>query len=117
MGATMSPIETRAKPLWRQAWLQVLIGAGAAIGAVWPNLGVALKPCADAFIAQIKLSIPPLIFLVIVTGVAQVGDVLPRARISKTLAVTIQSERYNPNVVADVGSLRPGELTCLGVTA
>jgi aerobic C4-dicarboxylate transport protein len=53
-----------------------LVGAaaGVAIGALWPSVGIALKPCADAFIALIKLSIPPLIFLVIASGVAQVGD-------------------------------------------
>jgi aerobic C4-dicarboxylate transport protein len=88
MAATTSSIETRAKPVWRQAWLQVLIGAiaGAMIGAVWPNVGVALKPCADAFIALIKMSIPPLIFLVIATGVAQVGDLRKVGRLGlKTL--------------------------------
>jgi aerobic C4-dicarboxylate transport protein len=88
MGATISSTEKRAKPLWRQAWFQVLIGAGAGalIGAVWPNAGVALKPCADVFIALIKLSIPPLIFLVIATGVAQVGDLRKVGRLGvKTL--------------------------------
>src|ERR1700722_14572903 len=88
MSATTFPAGTKANPLWRQAWFQVLIGAvaGAVIGAVWPNVGIALKPCADAFIALIKLSIPPLIFLVIVTGVARVGDLRKVGRLGlKTL--------------------------------
>jgi aerobic C4-dicarboxylate transport protein len=88
MSATTFPAGTKANLLWRQAWFQVLIGAvaGAVIGAVWPNVGIALKPCADAFIALIKLSIPPLIFLVIVTGVAQVGDLRKVGRLGlKTL--------------------------------
>jgi aerobic C4-dicarboxylate transport protein len=88
MGAANFTVEPRAKPLWRCAWFQVLVGGGvgAAIGAVWPNVGVALKPCADAFIALIELSIPPLIFLVIVTGIAQVGDLRKVGRLGlKTL--------------------------------
>jgi aerobic C4-dicarboxylate transport protein len=48
--------------------------AGALLGAFWPAAGVQMKPLADAFIALIKLSITPLIFLVVCTGVAQVGD-------------------------------------------
>ena len=65
-----------ATPLWRRGYLQVLAAAmiGAVVGGIWPNIGVALKPLADAFISLIKLSITPLIFLVVATGIAQVGD-------------------------------------------
>jgi aerobic C4-dicarboxylate transport protein len=72
-----------AKPLWRQAWVHVLIAAvlGALVGAFWPKIGEALKPCADAFIALIKLTIPPLVFLVVASGVAQVGDLKKVGRI------------------------------------
>jgi aerobic C4-dicarboxylate transport protein len=88
MGAANFHLEPRAKPLWRRAWFQVVVAAsvGGAVGAVWPNVGIALKPCADAFIALIELSIPPLIFLVIVTGVSQVGDLRKVGRLGlKTL--------------------------------
>src|SRR5262245_51970293 len=63
-------------PLWRRGYIQVLVAAliGAVVGGLWPNIGVALKPLADAFISLIKLSITPLIFLVVATGIAQVGD-------------------------------------------
>jgi len=79
--ATHAP--KKSKPFWRQAWVHVLIAAaiGAAIGAFWPKVGESLKPCADAFIALIKLTIPPLIFLVVATGVAQVGDLKKVGRI------------------------------------
>src|SRR5689334_10660514 len=65
-----------ATPLWRRGYLQVLAAAmiGAVVGGLWPTIGVALKPLADAFISLIKLSITPLIFLVVATGIAQVGD-------------------------------------------
>lgn len=76
-------VPRKSKSFWRQAWVHVLIAAalGAAIGAFWPSAGVALKPCADAFIALIKLTIPPLIFLVVASGVAQVGDLRKVGRI------------------------------------
>jgi aerobic C4-dicarboxylate transport protein len=78
----------KSRPFWCQLWFLVLLGAvlGAGVGALWPSAGVALKPCADAFIALIKLSIPPLIFLVVASGVAQVGDLRKVGRIGlKTL--------------------------------
>jgi aerobic C4-dicarboxylate transport protein len=77
-----------SKPLWRQGYIQVLIAAaaGSALGAFWPQAGIAVKPLADGFIALIKLSITPLIFLVVATGVAQVGDMRKVGRIGlKTL--------------------------------
>jgi aerobic C4-dicarboxylate transport protein len=56
------------------------------VGAIWPQTGIALKPLADGFINLIKLSITPLIFLVVATGVAQVGDMRKVGRIGlKTL--------------------------------
>jgi aerobic C4-dicarboxylate transport protein len=72
-----------AKPLWRRGYVQVLVAAaaGAAMGALWPQAGIAVKPLADGFIALIKLSITPLIFLVVSTGVAQVGDMRKVGRI------------------------------------
>ena len=51
------------------------------MGAIWPQAGIAVKPLADGFIALIKLSITPLIFLVVSTGVAQVGDMRKVGRI------------------------------------
>jgi aerobic C4-dicarboxylate transport protein len=84
--AISAPVKSR--PFWCQLWFLVLLGAvlGAGVGALWPSAGVALKPCADAFIALIKLSIPPLIFLVVASGVAQVGDLRKVGRIGlKTL--------------------------------
>jgi aerobic C4-dicarboxylate transport protein len=68
---------------WRQAWVHVVIAAamGAVLGALSPSVGVAMKPAADGFIALIKLTIPPLIFLVVANGVAQVGDLRKVGRI------------------------------------
>ena len=51
------------------------------IGHFWPTLGSALRPLGDGFIMLIKMIIAPLIFLVIVTGIAAVGDVKAVGRV------------------------------------
>jgi aerobic C4-dicarboxylate transport protein len=75
--------ERRRKPLWREQY--VLVVAGAALGALFgfllPTVAVDFKPLGDAFISLIKMTIAPLIFLVVVTGIAQVGDMKAVGRI------------------------------------
>ncbi len=75
------------KPIWTQLYFQVLvaIAAGAVVGHVWPETGVALKPLGDAFIKLVKMIIAPVIFLTITTGIgkmhnlAKVGSVAAKA--------------------------------------
>ena len=69
----------------------MLVAAGAVLGAVagalFPAEAAELKPLGDAFISLIKMTITPLIFLVVVTGIAQVGDMRAVGRIGlKALA-------------------------------
>ncbi|MDX1974682.1 MAG: C4-dicarboxylate transporter DctA [Rickettsiales bacterium] len=63
--------------LLKNPTVQVLaaIILGIAVGAYFPQTGVALKPLGDGFIKMIKMIIGPIIFLTIVTGIAHVGDV------------------------------------------
>jgi proton glutamate symport protein len=62
---------------------QILIGlvVGIAIGAVWPTVGVAIKPLADAFLRMIKMIIAPLLFSTLVVGIAGTGDLKAMGRI------------------------------------
>jgi aerobic C4-dicarboxylate transport protein len=73
----------RKRPLWREPYVLVAAGAvlGAVAGAVFPAEAAELKPLGDAFISLIKMTITPLIFLVVVTGIAQVGDMRAVGRI------------------------------------
>ncbi len=73
----------RRKPLWREQYVLVVAGAalGALVGALFPALAVDLKPLGDVFISLIKMTITPLIFVVVVTGIAQVGDMRAVGRI------------------------------------
>jgi aerobic C4-dicarboxylate transport protein len=58
--------------LWRSLYLQVIVAIilGVAVGALWPATGAALQPLGDGFIKLVKMIIAPVIFLTIVTGVA-----------------------------------------------
>lgn len=72
-----------------QLWVQVLAAtaAGALLGHFWPDLGAAMKPLGDAFIALVKMIIPPVIFCTVVHGVAGMGDFAKVGRVAgKALA-------------------------------
>jgi aerobic C4-dicarboxylate transport protein len=80
---------TRKSPWWRQQYVLVIGGAalGALVGWLAPQQAAALKPLGDVFIDLVKMTIAPLIFLVVVTGIAQAGDLRSVGRIGlKTFA-------------------------------
>jgi len=71
------------KPFWREQYFYVLVAAiaGAMLGVFFPNFATACKPLGDVFISLIRMTIAPLIFLVVVAGIAQVGDMRTVGRI------------------------------------
>lgn len=67
-----------AKKVWyKNATWQVLaaIVLGVLFGIYFPDNAIAMKPFGDGFIRLIKMVIGPIIFLTIVTGIANVGDI------------------------------------------
>src|SRR3989449_497534 len=62
---------------------QIFIGLllGIAVGYLWPQFGVAIKPLADAFLRMIKMIIAPLLFSTLVVGIAGSGDIRSMGRI------------------------------------
>ncbi|WP_420134819.1 dicarboxylate/amino acid:cation symporter [Rhodopseudomonas sp.] len=54
---------------------------GIVIGALWPEVGVALKPLGDLFIKLIKFAIAPLVFGVVVHGIVGAGDLKKVGRV------------------------------------
>ncbi len=70
--AEAAPELSWRKPWWRQLYMQVLVAilAGGLIGHFAPEAGVALKPLGDAFIKLVRMVVPPVVFLTIVTGIA-----------------------------------------------
>ena len=71
------------KPFWREQYFFVAVAAvaGALLGAFFPNFAADCKPLGDVFISLIRMTIAPLIFLVVVAGIAQVGDMRTVGRI------------------------------------
>jgi len=66
----------KRKPWYRVLYIQVLIAVviGIAVGRFSPHTGVALKPLGDAFVGMIRMMIAPVVFCVIVQGIASMSD-------------------------------------------
>ena len=83
----MSDVEIVAKPpkrrWYKSLFVQVLIGIalGIATGLLFPGFSHHLAPLGEGFIKLIKMVVAPLIFLVIVTGIAKVGSMKALGRI------------------------------------
>ena len=62
---------------------QIFIGLllGIAVGYLWPDFGVGVKPLADAFLRMIKMILAPLVFATLVVGIAGTGDLKAMGRI------------------------------------
>ncbi|MET0693075.1 MAG: cation:dicarboxylase symporter family transporter [Propionibacteriaceae bacterium] len=77
------PDAIKKKPWYTTLFFQLGLGIvlGVTIGALWPAFGSELKPISDAFIKLIKMLIAPIIFCVVVTGIAHVGDLKSVGRI------------------------------------
>ena len=71
------------KPLYKSLFFQVVVALvlGILIGAVWPDFAQALKPLGDGFIKLIKMIIAPIVFCVVVLGIAQAGDLKKVGRV------------------------------------
>jgi aerobic C4-dicarboxylate transport protein len=67
----------------KSIYVQVLIAIvlGVLVGAIWPQIGVALKPLGDGFIKLIKLVIAPVIFCTVAGGIARMGDMKAFGRV------------------------------------
>jgi aerobic C4-dicarboxylate transport protein len=64
------------KPWYAVLYVQVLVAivVGVLIGRFFPKTGIALKPLGDGFVALIRMMIAPVIFCVIVQGIASMSD-------------------------------------------
>jgi aerobic C4-dicarboxylate transport protein len=57
------------------------IALGVALGAFCPAAGTAMKPLGDAFIKLIRMMIAPIIFLTVVVGIGNIGDLKKLGRV------------------------------------
>jgi proton glutamate symport protein len=82
-GPRSEPVEGRSSRV-PNLTTQILAGLllGIVVGALWPRVGVATKPIADAFLRLIKMIIAPLLFSTLVVGIAGAGDLKVMGRIA-----------------------------------
>lgn len=68
---------------FRSLYLQVLLGIalGIAVGALWPQVGQAMKPFGDAFVKLIKMLIAPIIFCTVTAGISKMNDLKSFGRV------------------------------------
>jgi aerobic C4-dicarboxylate transport protein len=66
----------KSRPWYTILYVQVLIAVviGSLIGGFFPKTGMALKPLGDAFVSLMRMMIAPVIFCVIVQGIASMSD-------------------------------------------
>src|ERR1700749_2444066 len=85
---TTAVVTSKRRPWYSVLYIQVLIAIalGIALGYYFPKTGVAMKPLGDAFIALIKMLIPPVIFCPVVPGIGLMRDLAKVGRVGiKTL--------------------------------
>ena len=112
------------KRVTQTQWIIVAVILGIAIGSLWPDIGVALKPASTIFLRLIKSLVVPLIFGTLVIGIAGHGDDMKQVgklafrsivyfEIATTLALVIGLVAVNvakPGVGVD---LKAGDMTQL----
>jgi aerobic C4-dicarboxylate transport protein len=71
------------KPLYKVLYVQVLVAIfiGVVLGYVAPETGAAMRPLGDGFIKLVRMMITPIIFCVVVVGIAKIGDLRAVGRI------------------------------------
>ncbi len=59
----------------------VALVAGVALGALFPHFGESLRPFGDGFLKLIKMVVGPIVFCVVVSGMASTGDLKKVGRV------------------------------------
>src|SRR6202034_32408 len=86
-GRSMATITTVApvarKPLYTSLFFQVLVALllGIILGVATPDLAVSLKILSDAFLKLITMIVAPIVFCVVVHGIAGAGDLKKVGRV------------------------------------
>ena len=128
------PGTDRRKPLYTVLYVQVIVAIviGVLLGYVWPETGAAMRPLGDGFIRLVRMMIAPIIFSVVVVGIAKIGDLKAVGRIGlkaliyfeviSTLALVIGLVVVNilkpgEGINADPASLDPNAVSAYATSA
>ena len=77
----------------------IAIAIGIFIGHFWPDLGKALKPLGDGFIALIKMMIGPVIFCTVVHGIGSMRDLRKVGRVGIKTLFTSRRFRHSHSLL------------------
>jgi len=109
---TPAPSGSRFRRLLGQLWFQVVIGAvlGIAVGVLFPDFAVEMAPLNDWFIGLVKMIVVPIIFCVMVTGIASMDNLAKAGRIGvKSLGYFLVLSLLSMLIGLVVGNIfRPG---------
>jgi aerobic C4-dicarboxylate transport protein len=83
MTATAIPSAARSAPLYGSLFVQVLAALllGIVLGVATPEFAVSLKILSDAFLKLISMIVAPVVFCVVVHGIAGAGDLKKVGRV------------------------------------
>src|SRR5471032_1546727 len=113
----MSTISTAApaarKPLYTSLFVQVLVALllGIVLGMAVPDFAVSLKFFSDAFLKLISMIVAPIVFCVVVHGIAGAGDLKKVGRVGVKALVYFEAMTTVALAVGLVVAylVRPGE--------
>src|SRR5580700_4680498 len=73
----------RPRQFHRSLYFRVILGIvlGVLLGMFYPHAGESMKPLGDGFIKLIRMMIAPIIFLTVVVGIANIGDMRKLGRV------------------------------------
>ena len=128
------PGDGRRKPLYTILYVQVIVAItiGVVLGHLAPDTGAAMRPLGDGFIKLVRMMIAPIIFSVVVAGIAKMGDLKAVGRIGikalvyfeviSTLALVIGLVVVNvlqpgAGINADPASLDPDAVAAYATSA
>jgi aerobic C4-dicarboxylate transport protein len=84
--AAAKPEPPKNRTHWLYVAVIIAVGLGIAVGLLFPDLAVELKPLGDGFVALITMMIQPVIFCTIILGV---GSVASAAKVGKVGALAL----------------------------
>lgn len=101
------------KPLYKVLYVQVLtaILIGILLGYLAPETGAAMRPLGDGFIKLVRMMITPIIFCVVVVGIAKIGDLKAVGRIGVKALIYFEVISTLALIIGlvVVNIIRPGE--------
>jgi aerobic C4-dicarboxylate transport protein len=107
------PQRSRLGRLSRELWFQVIVGAvlGIAVGLFFPQVGTTFAPLNNWFIGLVKMIVVPVVFCVVVTGIASMDNLRKAGRIgAKALGYFLTLSLTAMLIGLVVGNIfKPGE--------